>query len=160
MDWVASQAPHLAPHGQLGWSRNVGMLAFLATKSIGHSCVRCSAGGRRKAGRAGSGRRTATLISQRLKDDFLFGDAFSTADALFYVMVRSARELGLKFRIVSSTMPSGLRHARRCNGRCAPKGWLSKRPNADETALAIFRYVVLDGSPAAKILNSAAPYPD
>jgi glutathione S-transferase len=32
LDWVAGEAPHLAPEGRLGRSRNIEMLAFLATE--------------------------------------------------------------------------------------------------------------------------------
>jgi glutathione S-transferase len=97
MDWVASQAPHLAPDGRLGRSRNLEMLAFLATE-IHRPFMRSMfspADAEKQAAREAIVGRLA-LISQRLKDDFLFGDAFSTADALFYVMVRWARDSGLK----------------------------------------------------------------
>ncbi|NNH31897.1 hypothetical protein C9413_21185 [Rhizobium sp. SEMIA 4085] len=36
------------------------------------------------------------MIGQRLKDGYLFGDTFTTADALLYVMVRWVRDSGLK----------------------------------------------------------------
>ncbi|TCU12699.1 glutathione S-transferase N-terminal domain-containing protein [Rhizobium sullae] len=97
MDWVAGQAPHLAPDGPLGRSRNVEMLAFLATE-IHRPFMRSMfspADAEKQAAREAIAGRLA-LISQRLKDDYLFGDAFSTADALFYVMVRWARDSGLK----------------------------------------------------------------
>jgi glutathione S-transferase len=97
MDWVAGQAPHLVPDGRLGRSRNVEMLAFLATeihRPFMRSMFSPADAEKQAAREAISGR--LAMIGQRLKDGYLFGDAFSTADALLYVMVRWARDSGLK----------------------------------------------------------------
>lgn len=93
LDWVAGEAPHLAPEGRIGRSRNIEMLAFLATE-IHRPFMRLMfspADAERQAARLAIAERLA-LIADRLSGDYLFGDAFTTADALCYVMVRWARD--------------------------------------------------------------------
>jgi glutathione S-transferase len=95
MDWIAGEAPHLAPEGRLGRSRNVEMLAFLATE-IHRPFMRSMfspADAEKQAARQAIADRLA-LIAERLDGDYLFGDAFATADALCFVMVRWARDSG------------------------------------------------------------------
>lgn len=93
LDWVAERAPHLAPEGPLGRSRNIEMLAFLATE-IHRPFMRSMfspADAEKQAARQAIAERLA-LIGQRLDGNYLFGDTFVTADAFCYVMVRWARE--------------------------------------------------------------------
>ena len=97
MDWVAGEKPHLAPEGRLGRSRNIEMLAFLATE-IHRPFMRSMfspADAEKQAARQAIVERL-TLIAERLDGDYLFGDAFATADALCYVMVRWARDSGFE----------------------------------------------------------------
>ena len=96
LDWVAGQAPHLAPQGSLGRSRNIEMLAFVATE-IHRPFMRSMfspADAEKQAALEAIARRL-DLISTRLEGDYLFGDRFATADALLYVMVRWARDSGM-----------------------------------------------------------------
>ncbi|RVJ51283.1 glutathione S-transferase [Sinorhizobium medicae] len=95
LDWVAGETPHLTPEGRLGRSRNIEMLAFLATE-IHRPFMRSMfspADAEKQAARQAITERLA-LIAERLDGDYLFGDAFVTADALCYVMVRWARDSG------------------------------------------------------------------
>ena len=95
LDWIAGEKPHLAPQGRLGRSRNIEMLAFLATE-IHRPFMRLMfspAEAEQQAARQAISERLA-LIAERLDGHYLFGDAFATADALCYVMVRWARDSG------------------------------------------------------------------
>lgn len=97
MDWIAGEAPHLTPNGRLGRSRNIEMLAFLATE-IHRPFMRLMfspAEAEQQAARQAITERLA-LIAERLDGSYLFGDAFTTADALCYVMVRWARDSGFE----------------------------------------------------------------
>ncbi|MCJ8520340.1 glutathione S-transferase [Pseudorhizobium tarimense] len=97
MDWIAGETPHLAPKGRLGRSRNIEMLAFLATE-IHRPFMRLMfspAKAEQQAARQAIIERLA-LIAEGLDGIYLFGDAFTTADALCYVMVRWARDSGFE----------------------------------------------------------------
>lgn len=97
LDWVAGEAPHLTPEGRFGRSRNIEMLAFLATE-IHRPFMRSMfspADAEKQAARQAITERLA-LIAERLDGDYLFGDAFVTADAFCYVMVRWARDSGFE----------------------------------------------------------------
>lgn len=97
MDWIAGEAPDLAPHGRLGRSRNIEMLAFLAIE-IHRPFMRLMfspAEAEQQAARQAIAERLA-FIAERLDGSYLFGDAFTTADALCYVMVRWARDSGFE----------------------------------------------------------------
>jgi glutathione S-transferase len=92
LDWVAGRAPALVPPGELGRSRLVEMLAFIATE-IHRPFMRLMfspAEEEKKAAGAAIASRLA-LLSGRLKGDYLFGSTFSAADAFLYVMVRWAK---------------------------------------------------------------------
>lgn len=95
LDWVAGQEPGLAPEGRIGRSRNIEMLAFLATE-IHRPFMRwmfSPADAEKLAAQQAITERFA-LIADRLSGKYIFGDVFSTADAFLYVMVRWGRELG------------------------------------------------------------------
>lgn len=95
LDWIAGEKPDLAPQGQLGRSRNIEALAFIATE-IHRPFMRwmfSPADTEKQAAKQAIIERMA-LIASQLQDHYLFGDAFSTADAFLYVMVRWARESG------------------------------------------------------------------
>jgi glutathione S-transferase len=93
LDWVAAVAPDLAPAGPLGRSRNIEMLAFLATE-VHRPFMRLMfspADAEKQAARQAIAERLA-LIAETMHGNYLFGDTFATADALCYVMVRWARD--------------------------------------------------------------------
>ncbi|MEW9807225.1 glutathione S-transferase N-terminal domain-containing protein [Mesorhizobium marinum] len=121
MDWVAEQAPDLVPDGPLGRHRNMEMLAFLTTE-VHRPFMRSMfspADAEKQAAREAIGQRLG-MVADSLGGDYLFGDRFSTADALLYVMVRWAR--GSEF-----TLPEPLlAHARRMEARPAVAATLKK----------------------------------
>ena len=96
LDWVAAQAPALLPPGELGRSRLVEMLAFIATE-IHRPFMRLffspAEAEKDEARAAIEGR--LSLLGDGLRSAHLFGDGFSSADAFLYVMVRWARDSGL-----------------------------------------------------------------
>jgi glutathione S-transferase len=96
LDWVAGEAPDLAPQGPLGRARNVEMLAFVATE-IHRPFMRSmfSPADAEKQAALDAIASRLDLISKDLGSDYLFGETFTTADALFYVMVRWARDFGM-----------------------------------------------------------------
>lgn len=97
IDWIAGRAPSLVPEGPLGRSRNVEMLAFIATE-IHRSFMRfmfSPADEEKEAARQAISQRLAH-VAERLAGDYLFGSTFSGADALLYVMVRWARDSGFE----------------------------------------------------------------
>ncbi|ANF54886.1 glutathione S-transferase [Brevundimonas naejangsanensis] len=97
LDWIASVTPHLAPKGSMGRSRNIEQLAFLATE-VHRPFMRwmfSPADAEKQAARKAIVERLA-LMAEHLDSDYLFGDAFATADALLYVMVRWARDSGFE----------------------------------------------------------------
>lgn len=97
MSWVAEQAPQLVPPGPLGKTRNIEMLAFLATevhRPFMRSMFSPAEAEKRAALEAIASR--LSLLADGLEQDYLFGDTFSTADALCYVMIRWARDGDLK----------------------------------------------------------------
>jgi len=93
LDWVASRTPMLVPDGELGRSRLVEMLAFIATE-IYRPFMRMffspAEDEKTAAGAAIAGR--LKLLSERLRGDYLFGERFTAADAFLYVMLRWAHD--------------------------------------------------------------------
>lgn len=97
IDWVCGRAPSLVPEGPLGRARNIEMLAFVATE-IHRPFMRfmfSPADAEKEAAREAIVLRLAH-VAERLAGDYLFGSAFSGADALLYVMVRWARDAGFE----------------------------------------------------------------
>jgi glutathione S-transferase len=95
--WVSDEAPQLIPPGALGRARNTEMLAFLATE-VHRPFMRSMfspADAEKQAAREAIADRLAYLAG-RIEGDYLFGDTFSGADALAYVMVRWARDGGFE----------------------------------------------------------------
>lgn len=93
MAWVADRAAHLVPPGPLGRYRNIEMLAFLATE-VHRPFMRSMfspADAEKQAAVQAIAQRLG-MLADGLDGDYLFGGAFSAADALFYVMVRWARD--------------------------------------------------------------------
>lgn len=97
LDWIAAEKTALAPEGRIGRSRNIETLAFIATE-IHRPFMRwmfSPAEAEKQAARQAITERMA-LVADWLDGDYIFGDAFCTADALLYVMVRWARDSGFE----------------------------------------------------------------
>lgn len=112
LDWIAAEKPRLAPEGRLGRSRNIEVLAFLATE-IHRPFMRwmfSPAGAEKQAAKQSIIERLA-LTAGKLDGNYIFGDAFCTADAFLYVMVRWARELDFE---LSETL---IKYAKRAEAR-------------------------------------------
>jgi glutathione S-transferase len=89
--WVAERAPKLAPSGELGRVRLIQMLAFIATE-LHKPFVRAffpTSDAEKKAAQECIHKRL-DFLAARLDGDYLFGSAFSAADAYLYVMLRWA----------------------------------------------------------------------
>ncbi len=89
LSWIADQAPSLAPHGAVGRYRLLETLAYISTE-VHKGFKPFFAPGSTDAQKA----KAAETITQRLgllatqvKDGFLFGTAFSVADAYLFVML-------------------------------------------------------------------------
>jgi glutathione S-transferase len=96
LSWVAERAPGLAPGGELGRARLVEALAFIGSE-VHKPFVRLmfpTGDAERDAAREIIGQRLAH-VADRMRGDFLFGDAFTVADAYLYVMLRWAKMLGV-----------------------------------------------------------------
>jgi glutathione S-transferase len=90
--WVAERAPNLAPGCEFGRIRLIEMLAFIATE-LHKLLVRgfLPTSDQDKEFAQGLVARRFRLLGDRLREDHLFGSAFSVADAYLYVMLRWAR---------------------------------------------------------------------
>jgi glutathione S-transferase len=96
LSWVADRDPKLAPGGELGRIRLIEMLAFVSTelhKPFGRFFFATSESDKKAAEDAI--RKRLNFLAARLRGDYLFGSAFSVADAYLYVMLRWARMQGL-----------------------------------------------------------------
>ena len=96
LSWVADRDPKLAPGGELGRTRLIEMLAFMATelhKPFGRFFFPTS--DVEKAAAEDAIRKRLDFLAGRLRGDYLFGTQFSVADAYLYVMLRWARMKGL-----------------------------------------------------------------
>ena len=96
LSWVAERDPKLAPGGELGRTRLIEMLAFMATelhKPFGRFFFPTS--DVEKAAAEDAIRKRLDFLAGRLRGDYLFGTQFSVADAYLYVMLRWARMKGM-----------------------------------------------------------------
>jgi glutathione S-transferase len=92
--WIADRAPALAPAGTLGRSALIEMLSFIATEIHKRFPLYLTLP---EAAQPMLREQIAQWIGHvagRLTGDYLFGNAFSAADAYLFVMVRGASELG------------------------------------------------------------------
>jgi glutathione S-transferase len=89
--WVADHAPRLMPPGEMGRLRLIEMLSFIASE-VHKPFIRCffpvDDRDRETAGRVVAGR--LALLENGLSGDYLFGDAYTVADAYLYVMLHWA----------------------------------------------------------------------
>lgn len=92
--WVADRAPSLAPPGRLGRYRLIEMLSFIASEIHKRFPIYLSAEEATQAALREDLLRWFGFVANRLEGDYLFGNAFSAADAYLFVMARGAAELG------------------------------------------------------------------
>ncbi len=96
LSWVADRDPKLGPGGELGRTRLIEMLAFIATelhKPFGRYFF--SASDVEKQAAEDAILRRLDFLAGRLRGDYLFGSEFSVADAYLYVMLRWGQMKGL-----------------------------------------------------------------
>jgi glutathione S-transferase len=92
--WVADNAPNLAPQGSLGRYRLLEMLSFIASEIHKRFPAFLSAPAESRDAIAQEILRWFRFIAERLEHDYLFGDAFTVADAYLFMMARGAAQLG------------------------------------------------------------------
>jgi glutathione S-transferase len=92
LNWAADRAPKLAPGGELGRTRLIEMLAFIATE-LHKPFVRAffPTSDAEKQVAQNAIRKRLGFLAGRLEGDYLFGSEFSVADAYLYVMLRWGR---------------------------------------------------------------------
>ncbi|HXV01384.1 MAG TPA: glutathione binding-like protein [Caulobacteraceae bacterium] len=114
LSWVADQAPALAPKGPLARYRLLEMLAFISTE-VHKAFKPFFAGGSEadKTKAAETIERRLSFLAEGMEHDYLFGEAFTVADAYLFVMEMWARKNGL-------SLPGRLAgHFERMNARAA-----------------------------------------
>ena len=102
LDWAAQQSPALRPANEEARTRLIEMLAFIASEiqkpliftffipgEEAIATIRDVVGGRYE------------LLADRIGTGYLLGDGYTVADALLYVTLRWAKELGM-------TLPAGV----------------------------------------------------
>lgn len=92
--WVADRAPSLAPQGPLARYRLIEMLSFIASEIHKRFPIYLSAPEDAKATLREDILRWFGFLAERLQRGFLFGEAFTVADAYLFVLARGAAELG------------------------------------------------------------------
>jgi glutathione S-transferase len=104
--WIADQAPSLAPQGHLGRHRLIEMLSFIASEIHKRFPFYLSLPEELQGPIQEDLQRWFGFLADRLEDDYLFGDAFTVADAYLFVMTRGAAELGF---VLPQPLPDYLR---------------------------------------------------
>ena len=94
LTWVADRAPSLAPPGPLGRYELIEMLSFIATEIHKRFPIYLSAAEATQEVLRKDLLRWFGFAADRLEHDYLFGNAFSAADAYLFVMARGAVALG------------------------------------------------------------------
>jgi len=97
LDWIAQQAPGLTPGGELGRTRLLEALAFISTEI--HKNYKPYFGGGSDEEKAEAGETISTRLNQisdTMQGDYLFGDAFTVADAYLFVMLTWTDKMGIK----------------------------------------------------------------
>ena len=92
--WAADRAPQLAPSGELGRYRLLEMLSFIASEIHKRFPIYLALPEDAQAPVAGDIARWFDFVAPRLEHGYLFGEAFSAADAYLFVMARGALQLG------------------------------------------------------------------
>jgi glutathione S-transferase len=94
LTWVADRAPGLAPRGDLARYRLIEMLSFIASEIHKRFPIYLSLPEEARQPIAKDIQRWLDFVAGRMERGFLFGEAFSVADAYLFVMARGAAELG------------------------------------------------------------------
>ncbi len=92
--WIADRAPHLAPCGELGRYRLLEMLSVIACEIHKRFPIYLSLADDARPPIAGDIMRWFAVVAGAMRDGYLFGNAFSVADAYLYAMARGALRLG------------------------------------------------------------------
>jgi glutathione S-transferase len=92
--WIADQAPHLAPSGDLGRYRLLEMLSLIASEIHKRFPIYMSIPEDAGAPIADEIVQWFGYVAPRLQRGYLFGETFSVADAYLFVMARGALQLG------------------------------------------------------------------
>ena len=92
--WVADQAPHLAPSGDLGRYQLLEMLSFIASEIHKRFPIYLALPEDMAGAIASDIGRWFAFVAPRLEHGYLFGGTFSVADAYLFVMARGALQLG------------------------------------------------------------------
>ena len=96
LDWIAEQYPQLRHNGVLSRTRQLEMLAFIATEL--HRAFKPLWHGGMESEKAQAKESVANLLrftATRLSGDYLFGSELSVADCYLYVMLRWAERFGI-----------------------------------------------------------------
>jgi glutathione S-transferase len=96
LDWIAEQYPQLRRNGVLSRTRELEMLAFIATEI--HRAFKSLWRGGREEEKQKAREEVASLLqftAARLQGGYLFGDELSAADCYLYVMLRWAERFGI-----------------------------------------------------------------
>lgn len=96
LDWISLQDTALCPSGPLGRIELIEVLSYIATelhKTFAPYFKGGSDADKQEAGAALA--KKFDYLAGTLRGDYLFGDAFSVADAYLYVMLRWADKLGI-----------------------------------------------------------------
>ena len=94
LTWVADRAPSLAPQGHLGRYRSIEMLSFIASEIHKRFPTYLSVPDETKPTLRAEILRWFDFLAERLEGDYLFGAAFTVADAYLFAMARGAAALG------------------------------------------------------------------
>ncbi|AQR76012.1 glutathione S-transferase [Sphingomonas sp. LM7] len=92
LDWIAGREPRLAPDGPLGRTRLIEILSWLSTelhiafKPLWHNATEVE-----KAAASSVVAARLALIADTMRHPYLFGAAFTVADAYLFAMLRWAR---------------------------------------------------------------------
>jgi glutathione S-transferase len=92
--WTADRAPHLMPARELGRYRLLETLRFIASEIHKRFPIYFSLPEDAREAITDDIVRWFGFLGPRVERGFLFGEAFSVADAYLFVMVRGALELG------------------------------------------------------------------
>jgi glutathione S-transferase len=97
LDWIAQQAPALAPAGRMGRTHLLEALAFISTEI--HKSFKPFFAGASDADKASAGEAIAKrlrYLSDTMVGDYLFGPDVSVADCYLFVMLLWAQKMGIE----------------------------------------------------------------
>lgn len=94
LDWIAGQAPALAPSGAMGRTHLLEALAYISTE-VHKSFKPIFTPGSSDADKATAGEmvtKRVTYLAETIKGDYLLGNSMTVADAYLFVMLLWARK--------------------------------------------------------------------